>query len=213
MLGRVLGLWLESKGLPVLHGGCLGFAKGAVGVLGKSGMGKSTLCMAGVKAGVRLISDDLIPLALDSGAWNVAPGLPQMRLWPDTGHHYFGNFEQFERVHPDYLKRKLTPDSRLGLAMACAPACLQAVVVLIRTEASQVGGFQWRRLYAADAMVQLIGQSYNVEILQALGWQKKRLSALAKLAEMVPVWELTYQSGFEKLANLIAGFHSRWGLS
>jgi len=211
LLGRVMGLWLESRGLPVLHGACLNLGEGAVGILGRSGMGKSTLSLAVLRAGGTLLSDDLIPLENESGHWRISPGIRQVRIWPDSATHFFDNFETLERVHPDHPKRKLAPDRDAGLRFAAEPARLKTVVVLSRTDAKVEAGFQWRRLVAADAMLQLIGQSYNVEILEALGWQQKRLGVLAQVAEKVPIWELTYQTGYDQLPGIVGALFERWG--
>ncbi len=83
VLGRVLSLALHADGRRCLHGSgvCLGGV--GLGFLAPKFHGKSTLSLALVRAGARLVTDDTlvvdpasIPLAL--------PGVHVMRLWSDS---------------------------------------------------------------------------------------------------------------------------------
>ncbi len=81
--GRVLALALHEEGRLCLHGS--GVCTGGVGLgfLAPKFHGKSTLALALVSAGARLITDDT--LVVDPGPIPLAlPGVHAMRLWSDT---------------------------------------------------------------------------------------------------------------------------------
>lgn len=201
-LGRVLGLWLETQKMPVLHGACLKVSDHAIGLLGQSGMGKSTMAAAMLNQSSQLLSDDLIPLVNDDGDLTVFPGIPQMRVWPDTGCLFFENFAELPRVHPAYEKRKAQPEDVAKLRLATQAAKMRVFVVLVRKNHMDGSGFELKRLLGAQAMLQLIANSYNVEALEALGLQAARLKILAKIAAEIPVWELTYKSDYQSLPHI-----------
>lgn len=81
--GRVLALAQHAMGRFCLHAAAVTMSDRAVGFLAPKQHGKSTLSLALVQAGARLLSDDTLPI--DPGppprAW---PGLHSARLWPDT---------------------------------------------------------------------------------------------------------------------------------
>lgn len=86
LLGIVISVALERLGLFCLHGGCVNVDGGAVIVLGDKGAGKSTTVSSLLRAGHRLLTDDLVALDCGdySGAAEVKCGFPAVKLWPDS---------------------------------------------------------------------------------------------------------------------------------
>lgn len=211
LLGRVLGLWLEMQGIPLLHGAALKINGQAIGLLGQSGMGKSTLSAAMVRDGFELLSDDLILLTPQDEKWPIEPGIQQLRIWPDSGKAFFDDFENHARVHPDYEKRKIQTKVSDSLPMATEKGYLRVLITLERCAEPTPTLPEWECLHGGEAMIQLIGNSYNVEALEALGWQKERLRKLAELCADIPIWRLRYASGFEHLPGIVQKLARRWG--
>ncbi|MFN3218071.1 MAG: hypothetical protein ACE367_16365 [Acidimicrobiales bacterium] len=83
--GACLALVLTQRGFLVLHAGACVVGDGAVAFVGPSGAGKSTTIEAMRQAGYRILSDDLVVLRVpDVGSPSVQPGIPRIRLRPDS---------------------------------------------------------------------------------------------------------------------------------
>lgn len=86
ILGPVLGLALQLRGLLVLHGSAVEIGGRAAIFLGDKGAGKSTLAAACLRAGHRLLTDDLAVLEHKAdGSWRVLPAFGQLKLSPEAG--------------------------------------------------------------------------------------------------------------------------------
>ncbi|MDX1503669.1 MAG: hypothetical protein R3325_15025, partial [Thermoanaerobaculia bacterium] len=82
---HALPLWLETRGVPVLHGSAVAVEGLAVGLLGPSGCGKSVLAAELARSGgeASLLADDGLALSRSrGGGWRCLPGPPIVRLWP-----------------------------------------------------------------------------------------------------------------------------------
>jgi ABC-type dipeptide/oligopeptide/nickel transport system ATPase component len=64
----------------VLHASVVATGNSAAAFLGHSGSGKSTLAMAMVRAGARLLADDMAVIRFDNGSPRVMPGAGRARL-------------------------------------------------------------------------------------------------------------------------------------
>jgi hypothetical protein len=84
LLGSVMGAALHLRGVPCLHASAAVVDGRAALVLGTSGAGKSTLAAALLSQGATVLADDISALDVrPDGIW-VEPGLPSLRLWPDS---------------------------------------------------------------------------------------------------------------------------------
>jgi len=54
----LFSLWANSRGLLLVHAGCVGTEHGAALLVGKGGSGKSTTCLLSAEAGLDYLSDD-----------------------------------------------------------------------------------------------------------------------------------------------------------
>ncbi|GAA4836923.1 hypothetical protein GCM10023221_12750 [Luteimicrobium xylanilyticum] len=83
VVGTLAALLLYLRGSLVLHASAVELDGQAVAFTGHSGMGKSTLAGLVAAAGARVVSDDVVPVRLDGGAW-IPPGATELRLRPGT---------------------------------------------------------------------------------------------------------------------------------
>ena len=202
LLGRVFGLWLERAGFPVLHGSCISTGHGkAIGLLGESGMGKSTLGTVLCDSGLDLVTDDLIPLVLNDDHIQVFPGIPMSRLWPDTGTQLIENFLQAEKVHPESIKRKIYTKKSGEPRFSKEPHILDTLFILRRKNGEKTP-ISKRLLGPAEALMALVGLSYRPEPIHVLGMQPQRLKTLALTVEKLKIMELSYPSGFHMLEEV-----------
>jgi hypothetical protein len=84
VLGRVMALAAHADGHLTLHASAVSIAGRAVAVVGPKHAGKSTLALALVRKGARLITDDTLVVRLRAGAAWAAPGVQRIRVWNDT---------------------------------------------------------------------------------------------------------------------------------
>jgi hypothetical protein len=83
LLGQALSFALIKQGFDPLHATVVAIDGVAVAFLGESGYGKSTLAAAFVRAGHRLLTDDLLVLSEDGGGFTAHPGPPRIKLFPE----------------------------------------------------------------------------------------------------------------------------------
>ena len=67
---------------------------------GRIGAGKSTLAAFLVSRGARLVTDDLLRLAIDDDGVKAYPGPRRIKLMPDSKERYLGGQAQGVPMHP-----------------------------------------------------------------------------------------------------------------
>lgn len=196
LAGPILGRALRLRGVPCLHATALEAGGGAVALLGPSRAGKSTLAAALVRAGCRLLGDDLAALSPADGGFLVHPGQPRLRLWGDAAAHLAGGAAP-ARVWPgihELQKFVLPLDS--GDAR---PVPLRAVYVLQPRDA-RLDGPVAAELDPAARLVALAGNVYGgIDPGPAL--RARELALLARVAAAVPVRALTLPDRLEAVED------------
>jgi hypothetical protein len=85
LLGRVIAFAALVEGRLALHASAVVIDGRAIALLGPKGAGKSTLALALVRLGARLITDDTLVAGLDvRGRPWTWPGVQRVRLWSDS---------------------------------------------------------------------------------------------------------------------------------
>lgn len=85
LLGRVLALAAHADGRLPLHASAVSIRGRAIAFLGPKHAGKSTMALALVRHGARLLTDDTLVVRFDPQGIPVAsPGVQQVRLWEDS---------------------------------------------------------------------------------------------------------------------------------
>lgn len=81
LLGPVIALLLQARGNFLLHGSALSVNGRACGFLGDKGAGKSTTAGVFLRAGHKLLTDDIIAISgLEHGPGEINPAFPQLKL-------------------------------------------------------------------------------------------------------------------------------------
>lgn len=202
LLGPVLACWLERAGLLALHAAAATVAGKAVALLAANHGGKSCLAATLAAAGRPLLTDDVLAVEPRSPAGFMArPSYPEMRLWPEDAERFTAGTgltaATLPRAHPGFEKLRL-PLGAGGLGrFDPVPRPLGAVYV---PERHAAGSEVWiESLPARQALLTLLRASFLPRLTAALGWSARRLDALARLAEAVPVRRLVYPDGHEHL--------------
>lgn len=83
-VSEALGLILFQRGLFLLHASAVQVGEQSWCFMGTPGAGKSTTAAAFIKAGCRLLSDDLTAISFQEGMPHIIPAYPQLKIWNRT---------------------------------------------------------------------------------------------------------------------------------
>jgi hypothetical protein len=136
LLNTAFPLWLEMRGLLVLHASSVTIGGHGVGFLGPSGMGKTTMACEMLRLGGQLLGDDLLVIGLDNNKPLIYPSFTLMRIWESDlenigVNNASGQSRALERVHPDLPKYQIK-DEILAKKYATEITPLSALIVLKR---------------------------------------------------------------------------------
>ena len=206
LFGAVLAYHLERLEIPMLHASAVTLAGRAVAFLARNAGGKTGLAAALSRMGHPLLSDDLLPVVQSTDGFLARPGYPQMRMWPDEASFFLGpeHAERLDRVHPDETKRRV-PVGPDGLGSAdLEPRPLARIFLPRRTTDELAPGelLTISPLRPREAVLELVRGTFSPFIVEAVGWQPRRLATLAGLVETVRVEHLLYRDGFEHLQDV-----------
>lgn len=84
LLGRVMALAAHADGHLTLHASAVSIFGRAVAIVGAKHAGKSTVALALVRQGARLLADDTVVVRIHGGSAWAAPGVQGIRLWEDA---------------------------------------------------------------------------------------------------------------------------------
>jgi hypothetical protein len=198
LLSYVAGLILHQRGQLPLHASCVVVDERAIAICGRSGRGKSTLAAAFVRAGHRLLSDDIVVVGFPDGGDAVAvPGSPHLRLNPDSiwanGLDPTGIFEGRAEDQKRIWRREATDFAPVPLA------------ALIRLELAPEGCRpQLTRLSGPGAILPLQDVVYRLRLGCRLGRGGDIAFAALRLAGKLAIHQLDRPQGLEGLDQTVA---------
>lgn len=208
LLGVVLALWLEQRGIPALHGSAVRVGNRAAVFLAGEGGGKTSLAASLMERGHGLLSDDLLPV---ESTHAIRPGPPQMKMWPDLSRRFLNCCDGLGRVHPEVEKLRIPLGSGRFGSPAGAEAPIGAIYLPSRTREPDSGGVELSRISHAQALMELVRHSYAPNSVRALGLEPRRLERLAAIARDVPVFGLRYANGLHRLPRVAAAVEAQLG--
>jgi len=195
LTGVLLATLLRQRGYVVLHASCVERAGAAIGFIGDSGWGKSTVAEYFCREGYSLLNDDILVVALNQeGPPVVVPGFPQVKLLPDTGARLRDDFHELPRMHERTAKRlNLSPEWKGERAH------LSRLFVLESTfrEENRI-----RSISAREALMELIKHSRASNLIAHPQVRAENLSRCADLVQRVPVAVLERRRGVEFLREI-----------
>ena len=197
LLGYVLSVWFELRGVLMLHAAAVEIGGRAVGFLATNKGGKTSLAASLMQRGHPLVSDDIVPVETGASGAIARPGYPQLRLWPDQAALFGLRLERLEPVHPQFDKRRVpvgpdgfgcfTREQHLPLACLYLPERVEGAAITIAA------------LPPSAALVAAAEHTFAVGIVEGLGLEVERFGRLAGVARDVPIRRLTYPNGVEHL--------------
>lgn len=189
LLGQVLSHALLKRGIEHLHATAVVGDEGAVGFVGDCGYGKSSLAAAFLKAGHRLLTDDLLVLKDAGRGFWAYPGPPRIKLFPEIAQAFMGESLNGIPMNP-FTPKLIIP---LGPDRACAKPCTLKAIFVLRPPKPEFQGkrVSIRTLSPRGAFLALIANTFNVIVKEPE--RLKGLFALAAaLAASIPIKSLSY---------------------
>ena len=193
--GELMAALLRQRGLLTLHGSCVATDGGAVGFVGHSGWGKSTLAVHLVSRGYRLLCDDVLAVEFGGGEPAAVPGYPQVKLREDSAARHVEGFGALRAAHAQTDKR----------LYACAADFQTAAVPLRKIyvlEGEARSEDAVRTLTDQEALVELLRHTRATNLLKSPAFSKAHLFQLRDLLAAVPVRLLHRQMALERLPDL-----------
>jgi hypothetical protein len=200
LLGTVLSFWLEWQQRPALHASAAVIDGYAAGFMATNKGGKSSLAATLMRQGHPLLTDDIV--ALTPGTPPLAhPGFPQMRMWPEQAAHFVDDVQALETVHP-FIDKKRVPVDEGGIGGAfCQEACPLAALY-IPDRSDDVEAISIEPLPQSEALLSIVRESFVATLIEAAGWQGRRLHLLSSLVKAAPVRRLMYPNGLDLLPEV-----------
>lgn len=203
LYGVVLSFILHLKGVRNLHASAVVLPSGAAGFLAAPGTGKSSLAAAFAARGYPFLTDDLLAMTEEDSGYCAHPGFPFTSLSALTIGSLGGTLGASVTTEAPLLplgeKTRVAVDANWAVFNP-RPTPLSALFILQR------GGpedpIALVRQPRAEAIRLLLENTIFLPILPAQVLQAQ-MAFLSKLTASVPVWTLSYPTGFQHIPRTI----------
>jgi hypothetical protein len=203
IMGRVLALAMHAMGIFTVHASAVSIRGSGVAFVGPKFHGKSTLAAALVRLGAKLITDDTLPVRLDTH--QMLPGVHHLRLWSDSADRTVrarkvessGSRKLFAEVTDRQLEQERVPAGALYVLVPQTPRARQPPA---RRE--RLGGVAATMALVQHAKLAPLLRGAEAGVL---------FSQAASLADHVHVYALLVQRDLEQLieaAELVRSWHA-----
>jgi hypothetical protein len=184
LAGVACAVLLSSAGTPLLHGAGVALDGGAIGLLGDSGQGKSTLAGALLNAGGRLLSEDLLAFTRRGPDLAVEPGHDRISLLPDAR-----DALGFAKADDASVQPRIgTAKCWIGAAAAAEPAAIRRLYILVPPDPAAPDG-RAERLSRSAAAPAIVRHLYGAPWIRPV--RETDLAFCGSLAAEVPVFTLS----------------------
>jgi hypothetical protein len=189
VLGPALAVLLHQWGVLILHGSAVVLDGTAIGFLGQSGAGKSTMAATLHARGYPVLADDVIAIRKVAGTPLVLPAYPQLNLWPDSAASLGEDLSRVSRLHSRIEKRAIP-------AAAGFPRNPLPLYCLYVLEKGPRCGIE--PLRPQEAFVELLRHSYGQRLLNA-GGAPSHFEQCASLVRTTRIRRLTVCRALSRL--------------
>jgi hypothetical protein len=198
LLGPVLGLLLRLRGVTCLHASAVAIEDRSVAFVGAPGAGKSTTAAAFARQGFGILSDDIVALAETAGDFQVLPGCPYLRLWPESVTMFHDSPEALPRIIPDGEKRRFALGNERA-QFENRPLQLGAIYFLGERRPDPAPYVETLRAQAA--LLSLVTDTYGNKILDR-DLRAQEFGVLNRLVEKVPIRRVFPHNDSSRIGDL-----------
>lgn len=201
LLGSAFAFLCHQRGVYPLHAASLTVAGRTLALIGGTGAGKSTLALALLRRGHRLLSDDVsvLRMAQDGGPPLLMPAYPRLKLWRDSLMAQGRFSKNLTRVRPGLEKFDLGAKDGFDPS----PRSLDHLLFLDVGEENRLN-----RLPSPMAAVMANANVFRPRIAEYMGRKAALFTQSGLVAATVPAWTLVRGRDFsrlEALADLVEG--------
>jgi hypothetical protein len=194
LLTHAISHAMFELGIEHLHATCVYINKTAVAFAGESGHGKSTLAATFLRSGYPLMTDDMLVLDSTPAVVEVIPGLPHIKLLPETVHALLGKHVQGKPMNP--LTEKMVIPLKQD-QFHCTHAPLHSLYVLAPPSV-RAGPVRITPLSKQEAFVELCKAGFSSFMLKPERL-KRQFAFASELAKKLPVKLLCFENGMDHL--------------
>lgn len=188
--------WHLAGGL-CLHASAVSFGDNAISFMAPKFHGKSTLAMASVRAGAKLLTDDTLAVTLTTPP-RLLPGVHAIRLYADSANRLQAGEEGVDEGFA--AKQVITPTGHLAHDPARFDAGYLLAPVMATPDRPPVRRV---RMSNFEAVLLLMGQS-KIQLLFDKVEQMKVMERVTVIAEQVPVYKLEVVRDFARIEEVTA---------
>jgi hypothetical protein len=197
VLGRVIPMAIHAEGQLNLHGSAVFTGKESIGFLAPKLHGKSTLALALVRGGAKLLTDDT--LVVDTRSAPIAlPGVHAMRLWSDSADRLMGDAAPEAPSNDKLIVSDIPMEQRMQL-----PSPLGALYLLqpVKAEPGRTAVSR-RQLSPMEGALALVGHGKLTPLL-GKGQSAVTLERASAIARKVPVYALSVVRDYDRLPEVV----------
>lgn len=196
LLGIVVSVILYQRGFLVLHSSLIEIGGHAVGFMGDSGYGKSSLAVALYEKGYDLIADDLAVIDFNSNDDVVVHrGFPQFKLRNDTIESIGINPNDLRQESTLYSKRTRVLTNRFTKMPQVPLKCLYILDVGSEIEIDELRGHQ--------SVIELVGFTFDIRLIERTEGLKKHFTQCSKVVESVPIRRLKRPWSLDLMSDVV----------
>jgi hypothetical protein len=196
IMGPVLCLLNYQRGVHIFHASAIAHPTGAIAFMAGLGYGKSTQAAAFIHRGYPLITDDVLLLTSSDRKLMAIPGVPFLKLWPETLITLGENPDDFSPVKTNLPKRTYNREEQAQKELVA----LRAAFILDQGDELKI-----ERLSPLDALRWILPNWYGVlfhgELLPILGLDRQ-FHDCTKLVQSVPVFRLQRPPSLDLLPQI-----------
>jgi len=201
---QIIPMIESRKGRLVLHASAIAAGGQALGFLGQSGRGKSTLAASFARAGHPFLTDDGLVLEPDGAGYQAKPSQPFIRLWPDSESAVLDAEDSLDDPDTldDEVKSHVASSAQVPFQPSAIP--LGAIYVLLDGELFERRGEAVRieRLKPADALSAFLQHAFVIDV-EDRPRMRAHFNQMARLAEVAPCFTLDYPRCYDDLPRVM----------
>jgi hypothetical protein len=194
LLGPVLCILLRQRGLLVLHASAVNIEGQAVAFMGGSGWGKSTLATAFHTQGYEVLTDDVMPIQMDSGYPLVFPAYPQFKVWKDAIVSLGHNTDNLSPIFKDAPKLSY----KFSHGFRQTPLKLYRIYLLDKGDEHKIS-----EIHPQEAFVNLVRHSRAIASVTHQEFVTQHLKLSTELIEHVSFRLFTRKPSLEDVPELV----------
>ena len=195
LFGPAMAALLFQRGIVVMRGATIQIGNYAMLIIGRSGVGKSTLAARLVSRGHKIIADDIAPLDENCAALQ---GPAQIKLWRESLDLLNISAENIPRVRPEIQRFRLPCQA----TDSSEPLKVRWIYVM---ESGKEMGHHINKLSGINKFRQINNNLYNSSMLASDVLRANYLAWCGRLSSMATMTEISRDARGEDI-NVIANY-------